>query len=119
MKEEAIAGVLMKKNSNQVVILDENKKVKRVLTIRGNWVYAARCDRPEVEGPIILTEGSQQQNVILILAVGNKCTSGVKTLDRAVVPTHVTEIMKPNDRFTHDRLVSEDELLAILDGEDE
>lgn len=58
---------------NQVLLYDSAGQ-RRVLTVRGPWCYARKCERPEKWGEIILTDWSRKRTTwLVILAVGKGC----------------------------------------------
>ena len=112
---KGVAGVLMKRAGDEVCVIDDDGKLHHVVKIRGKRVLIVKCRQPEEVGQIVLSDRTQDSNnVFLVLSVGPKCVTGVKALDRVLMPNLVAVGFSPGYFSKEERIVDEDEILAVI-----
>lgn len=113
---KSVAGVLCGKDKHTVCVVDDDGKYLKSMKLMGDRVYLARCRQPGVDGPVVLTDKSQDNNnCFLVLAVGVKCSVDLKPLDKCGCPDIVWEAMMPGYETKDERIVWGRDVLLGLD----
>ena len=71
---ETIAGTLVGKGRNHVVVVNKDTGGAEAIKVRGRMMYVRKCLKPEEIGGVIIPRSSRENSTVaLVLAVGEKC----------------------------------------------
>jgi co-chaperonin GroES (HSP10) len=79
MPFQTIAGTSVGGSNNEIVRWDKETGERKMVKIKGRYLYITKCVRDEIEGGIVIPEKSRTDHtegsatICLVLAIGDKC----------------------------------------------
>lgn len=86
---KSIAGILAGEGKDTVVLFDRDRGATKILKIRGHWLYVQKTVRPNAGAELIVEvcdKTASNHNMMLVLAVGEKCGEPIEPLDIVTCP---------------------------------